>query len=758
LYGLEEARHRARIETNRAVDALSSAGIEAPKLVALAQVQHDTDPTEALAFATASLEVAENPAARSMVMRTLWEAPPAIVLDPPSLDPEMGEWVGFQKPRFSPQGGRISFGGPAEVVPVWLDSGEGPILLRGAKPTARYWTWVRWVSESVLATGLGRAERIHIWSIPEGRLIRTIELGGHSYWSVAGNRVFSETLSSGREGEGEPRLRTWELPNGGPEDLGWFDRNALGVSRRVFAPSGDALVYFRNRTFFARPLPVVEGASDRAVGTHDGDDVLLVRLNGEQFATMDGAGETRVWSLSSPEHELVRVIPRPESSTGHIYLYPDPTGRWVCNGYPDRTGKVLLWDLSALPGAQPLELRRSGSWTKSDGYFHPEGDWLAASTRVGEQALFWPLRKAYPSVVKGATNIRKGLAFSPDGRWLAATWPDFRARLFPLPHTDPGEPPVLARHRVASGLVFDAGGTLLTGGMTGHQLSVVPLDGGQPRELEGFESDVWVESLAFSPNGRLVAAATSASSDVRMLRVWNLDTGEVRAFDLPRTGTSTSFNYEDNVQNLWFTDEDTLVTVGATHFLRWNLKDGTSEQVVAVDAVIYRTAAASADVQKVLVIEDDTGKGEGSICDTPELYDLDAGTVEELPSFGDCVRVVALDPNGAVAVTGDEEGIIRVGRIASGDPHLLAGHEGAIEYVAISPDLQWVASVGADSTLRLWPMPDLDQPPLHTLPRDELLAKLHTLTNLRAVRDDESTTGWTIEVGPFPGWATVPTW
>jgi serine/threonine protein kinase len=30
--------------------------------------------------------------------------------------------------------------------------------------------------------------------------------------------------------------------------------------------------------------------------------------------------------------------------------------------------------------------------------------------------------------------------------------------------------------------------------------------------------------------------------------------------------------------------------------------------------------------------------------------------------------------------------------------------------------------------------------------------------NLRAVRDPKSATGWTIELGPFPGWKSVPTW
>ena len=294
------------------------------------------------------------------------------------------------------------------------------------------------------------------------------------------------------------------------------------------------------------------------------------------------------------------------------------------------------------------------------------------------------------------------------------------------------------------------------------------LDGGEPQRLEGFQNETLIESVAFSPSGRLVAAGSGISVVETSLRVWNLDTGETQAFDLPKSKSSSSSAdeisqvaftevYGENVQNLWFTDEETLFTVGLTGFLRWNLKDGSSQEVVAMVAVEYRTAAASTDGQKVLVIETSEGH-EGNICATPKLYDLAAGTAEAQTSFGDCVRVIDLDPSGAVAVTGDGDGIIRVGRIAGGEPHLLAGHDGAIEYVAISPDLRWVASAGSDSTLRLWPMPDLDEPPLHTLPLPELLAKLESLTNLRAVRDVDSSTGWSIEIGPFPGWKEVPTW
>jgi len=137
---------------------------------------------------------------------------------------------------------------------------------------------------------------------------------------------------------------------------------------------------------------------------------------------------------------------------------------------------------------------------------------------------------------------------------------------------------------------------------------------------------------------------------------------------------------------------------------------------------------------------------------------LETGESRVIHSHGAWPATVAIDSTDQLLVTGDFEGTIRVGPITGEEPHLLFGHRGIVRSIAVSPDGHWIASGGDDGTVRLWPMPDLDKPPFHTLPHDELISKLHTLTNLRIVADPESPSGWRIDYDPFPGWEEVPEW
>jgi WD40 repeat protein len=139
------------------------------------------------------------------------------------------------------------------------------------------------------------------------------------------------------------------------------------------------------------------------------------------------------------------------------------------------------------------------------------------------------------------------------------------------------------------------------------------------------------------------------------------------------------------------------------------------------------------------------------------LLDLDRGTSRRITTHGADLFGFRLSPSGRAIVTASPDGTLRVGPATGGEPHLLLGHEGRITALAISPDERWIASASADA-FYVWPMPDVTKAPLHTLPHEELLAKLDTLTNLCVVRDAASSTGWKFDIGPFPGWKDLPTW
>jgi WD40 repeat protein len=236
------------------------------------------------------------------------------------------------------------------------------------------------------------------------------------------------------------------------------------------------------------------------------------------------------------------------------------------------------------------------------------------------------------------------------------------------------------------------------------------------------------------------------------LFVFNVTTGALQRFALPRPDTSTGI--PEGVNSLEFLDEQTLLTAGWGGIRRWNLASGTQEVVVATDGHRQMEANRAAGIAVHWDWASDLSPG----LERLELVELAGGTTRTLEGFGDDVESADIDPSGTVLATGHRDGAVRVGRLDGGEAHLLLGHTVTVSRVAVSPDLRWVASSGEDDTLRLWPMPDLSKPPLHTLTHGELLAKLHSLTNLRAARDPNSSTGWTIELGPFPGWRELPTW
>jgi WD40 repeat protein len=241
---------------------------------------------------------------------------------------------------------------------------------------------------------------------------------------------------------------------------------------------------------------------------------------------------------------------------------------------------------------------------------------------------------------------------------------------------------------------------------------------------------------------------------LRALRVWDPESGQSRSFSLaPFTDASWSCD------SVAFAPDGAVFVGGNGGILRVVLPDDPSGTVSAerLHAAGRAVFALSGDGRKLLVW---AGRNPGAgVFEDLLLFDLVTHTSKRITTHGQRLWTAAFDPSGRVIVTGDNNGVVRVGPATGEEPHLLlGGHAGQVTMVAVSPDGRWVASVGDLGSFNLWPMPDVTKPPLHTLPPAELMAKLDALTNLRVVRDPASSTGWKLDLGPFPGWKDVPTW
>ena len=739
---------RSVLETRRA---------EASKLLALGQVQLETGPTEALAYATSSLGLADTYEARIFALRALSAGPPLRVLDLQQTS-EAQIWV----PTFSPDGRMMALAGPVnDKVLVYGDQGGPPIVLEGHAVSASNPVRCAWSGNGFLVTGHWTEGRVRVWSMPETQPVNTIEFGEPTSWQVGDEYLLAKVERQTAPDEPRPpKLVRWKLPNGESEDLGTVDLRAAGATTGIFSPRGDAWIYSKGHGVYARPLTVSRGMADILLGRHSSDVgyLGLWRRAGGFFSLDRHNGEFILWTTSGDTISPFKRIQEPgiDSIARPV---PDPTGRWIIDdSISPAENSRRLWGPSALSGAKPVELRRGapGLFCYTD--FEPRGNWVAGATNQGHEVSFWPLSTTFAVTIDGWESS----GFTRDGSWLVATdWNrklsrDTKVRLWPVPGRNSDDaidlmlPPQtgVIGHRV----VIDPLGERALAVAYSSEVFLLSVHGGAPRNLFGFPPTDKISGAGFSPSGQLVAAASEVSNDQPTLRLWNLETDEIRVFDQPHDPAGKAGEY---VVSLSFIDESTLYTSGGNGLIRWNMTDGTFEVIEKAPPGGMLALSTSSDRQTMLTYE--IGSSFTRVANNVRFRDLKTGEVRSLSIPG--AGWLGLSPDGTVWVSGEPDGTVLVGRIAGGEPHQLLGHTSWVFYPpTISPDMKWIASSDWNYTLRLWPMPDLSKPPLHTLPYNQLIAKLKTLTNVRVVRDEESATGWKLTVGPFPGWETVPTW
>jgi WD40 repeat protein/DNA-binding winged helix-turn-helix (wHTH) protein len=701
---------------------------EAANLLSLAQSVLEEHPSEAVAYAIASLEMKDNAEARRVALEALWRGPTRFLIpsaSPYSLDFSAdGRWLATAEQG---GGGRLwpSDGGP----PTDLEGSDVAMEIR-VSPTGDF----------VAATMDTERQRLGLWSFPEGRFLRSFDLGDQGLTqfftcSPDGSHVMTSTESLA-EGHHDLEFRSWPVGGGEPALVArvpLHPQSAFVLAdvdptwSRLSWPAGTSVLVARLSGKTLNPALALSLEHERTIGGQ------ILDKQGRQIAAADSAGTIRVWSLGGDFPELTHTLEGDGGLTSASLMF-DQSGSMLVSG------AGLLWDLAAPPHSEAL--RVGGSYGLA---FAPNGHWLA--TGGFESFSMWPLGHTYPRVLRGHEEAVTGVAFTPDGTRLVSSSEDGSVRVWPLGRESGDRARLLLqddgvfRHPYRMAMAPD-GSYVVVGNIVG-EVTTLPLGTGSPRDLRGF-SDV-INVVAVGPGSRLVAAGSgSYVPDDAVVRVWDLKTGNVRILDA-RDG--------EQINGLQLTADGDLWVASRTRLRLWRLE--RDPPVVAIDTVISGPGGTTA------FFEDFSSDGRLVLlgADDGRLWtqDLNTSHTRELVSRAPRSDWASFGATADMVISTEPGRAVRVGPATGAPPHLLPGHE-RVTRAAVSPDGRWVATGCVDGTIRLWPMPDDSRPPLHTLPHDELIAKLKSLTNLRAVRDEASFTGWGIEPSPFPGWETLPTW
>jgi WD40 repeat protein len=194
-----------------------------------------------------------------------------------------------------------------------------------------------------------------------------------------------------------------------------------------------------------------------------------------------------------------------------------------------------------------------------------------------------------------------------------------------------------------------------------------------------------VKSIAFSPDGRLLASVGSLAARADL---WDVATGSL--------ARSIPMDYGRISSSVAFSPDGSLLAIGYLEGVVeiWNLATGTLQQTLSHNAPGNISALAFSPDGKLLA--------SGSVNKTIKLWEVSTGTLRRTLSTSDWVDSLAFSPEGKLLASADK--VLELWDIETGTLLPPLPGQGTHYCVTFTPNGKILVSGGDDSTIRLWDM------------------------------------------------------